>query len=264
MEPKDWRQRTHFLSIFKINEKIIYIFVLLFVPIETYALGLQPPLFSLGGWRNGLAGWRLIIQQQSTNEPLAPATMKVSRRIIVTDYKTNVNGTISVYQTRVSTNRVTLWTGTVVNAVIPYSCYVSKNGLYVVTLGNFQKNGSPDDSYDSDDEVVVYKEGKVLAQYSLDDLLGEGEHPFHHPYARSDWIAGGPAWLGGYPGFFSEDGTQFCLWVGNTVEKWVVIDLSNGSVVKMDKDFVVKIYEKKQDYWGRKNDTETNANEVTQ
>lgn len=113
------------------------------------------------------------------------------------------------------------WKITAVNPVQPACAYVDSNGSCVITIGNWYGRD------DGNDEIVVYRKGKVIKQYSVDDLLGGHFRPEFHSSIGAEWLRDSYS-------FFDKD-QYFCLWV-DFVKKWVVIDLSQGTLLKPDKE----------------------------
>lgn len=209
-----------------VMKKITYIFVFLLVICRTYGIYVEGPRVYISHLDHDGAEWQEVGVEisESTNQMASPV-MKVWVRP-----KANPDDNTTKIQPD-ALRRKTLWTSSAVNAVLPYYVRVSDDGLYVVTLGNCSRTGQADDSYARNDELAVYKEGKVLAQYSLDEVLGE--HFEDHGVHRLD-CPQPPAWLC-YSDefFFSRDGRRFCILLERPIWRWVVVDLSNGALVEV-------------------------------
>lgn len=116
---------------------------------------------------------------------------------------------------------VKAWTVPAVNAVEPAKAYLDDSGSCVITLGNWNSGVA------GKDELVVYREGKLLQKYSLPDLVGDD---FDTVFICSTI----PAWLSdSFAGFHPNLG--FCLWL-DSAKKWIVVDLTNGSLRNIDRE----------------------------
>lgn len=109
------------------------------------------------------------------------------------------------------------WDVLAINKEEPMRAQISNDGKYVVTVGNWYGRDK------GNDEVVVYREGKMLNHYSLVQLLGGHYRP-------KVWSSGGSEWLINSIQFFYED-KQFCIWL-DFRRKWVVVNLEDGNLVK--------------------------------
>lgn len=116
---------------------------------------------------------------------------------------------------------VKTWSAPAVNAVEPAKAYLDDRGSCVITLGNWNSGVA------GNDELVVYREGKLLQKYSLAALAGDD---FDTVFICSTI----PAWLSdSFAAFHPNLG--FCFWLDSS-KKWIVVNLADGSLRKIDSE----------------------------
>lgn len=121
------------------------------------------------------------------------------------------------------------WTIAAINSVQPSHAHISNDGLTIITFGNW---GGHDEG---NDELVVYRKGQLVKQYSVDGLLGGHFKPKIHSTAGSEWLI--------YSFNIFHDDAQFCLWI-DLIKEWIVINLESGQLIVPNEENKIK-YESK-------------------
>lgn len=138
--------------------------------------------------------------------------------VSVADRKRGTPSQIAVFD-RHGDEWVQSWTVSAVNSVRAARLYLDDTGSCVVTVGNWY-------GYDEgNDELVVYRRGALLEQYSVAELLGASFRPGFYSTAGAEWLTDSYA-------FFGPE-QHFCLWV-DVVPRWVTVDIKDGSLIDPD------------------------------
>ncbi len=159
------------------------------------------------------------------NQPVAPsdyervsANGKYKVKITVLDETKGSHAQVAVFEKRENQWRPT-WSAERVSPVMPANTFVGNHGTCVVTVGNV--NG-----VSNNDDIVVYRDGKLLQRYSLEDLLSK------RPETKLPVFA---SCMGGWNGSFTfvDQRQRLCLWVDHARE-WVLVDLLKGTPTSVD------------------------------
>lgn len=146
-----------------------------------------------------------------------------------------------------------LWTVEFADNTHPAEVYVNNYGC-VVTVDNTLRGRGVDEH-----ALAIYRDGKVFRHYARDDLRKKYGEPETARFATGTRVVSiPPRWYQySYACFDPEE--RFCIW-DNATRAWVLVDLTNGSLLNADekshryyverarKDAYTKIDEKNGEY----------------
>jgi len=122
-----------------------------------------------------------------------------------------------------------LWTVEFADQTHPAAIHVDNRGD-VVTVGNTLPG-----TRDGRHALAIYRDGKAFRQFSRDDMLKTYGEPDRARFATGTRVVSiHPPWYRHAYACFDTDG-RFCMW-DDAARAWIVVDLTDGSLVKADEE----------------------------